>query len=119
MKKAGGLIIALLFGAFVGQPSFAILRAGNKLIPFSLKGIDGKTATVILEDGRLTLLSSSPEGGGTVTRKSHPAAVLIDFWATWFCKWVCPAGALEAGIPLKDLNAARGGVGARVLGVWP
>jgi len=24
---------------------------------------------------------------------------------TWFCKWICPAGTLEAGIPLIALNA--------------
>jgi polyferredoxin len=24
---------------------------------------------------------------------------------TWFCKWICPAGTLEAGIPLASLNA--------------
>jgi polyferredoxin len=24
---------------------------------------------------------------------------------TWFCKWICPAGTLEAGIPLVALNA--------------
>ena len=83
MKKARGIIMALLFSALVGQPCFAILKAGDKLIPFSLKGIDGKTATVILEDGRLTLLSSSPDGSGAETRRSHPAAILIDFWATW------------------------------------
>jgi ferredoxin-type protein NapH len=27
------------------------------------------------------------------------------FGQTWFCKWVCPAGTLEAGIPLVALNA--------------
>ena len=26
------------------------------------------------------------------------------FGQTWFCKWVCPAGSLEAGIPLIILN---------------
>ncbi len=83
MRKAGRIIAALLFAALAVCPSFAILKTGDKLIPFSLKGIDGKTATVFLEDGRLTLLSSSPGGGSVETRKSHPAAILIDFWATW------------------------------------
>jgi ferredoxin-type protein NapH len=27
------------------------------------------------------------------------------FGQTWFCKWVCPAGTLEAGVPLGSLNA--------------
>jgi ferredoxin-type protein NapH len=26
------------------------------------------------------------------------------FGQTWFCKWICPAGTLEAGIPLVSLN---------------
>jgi polyferredoxin len=26
------------------------------------------------------------------------------FGQTWFCKWICPAGTLEAGIPLVILN---------------
>ncbi len=26
------------------------------------------------------------------------------FGQTWFCKWICPAGTLEAGIPLVLLN---------------
>ena len=29
---------------------------------------------------------------------------------TWFCKWVCPAGTLEAGIPLILLNAGLRGL---------
>jgi len=34
------------------------------------------------------------------------------FGQTWFCKWVCPAGTLEAGIPLIVLNQGlRGLVG--------
>jgi len=27
------------------------------------------------------------------------------FGQTWFCKWICPAGTLEAGVPLSALNA--------------
>jgi ferredoxin-type protein NapH len=26
------------------------------------------------------------------------------FGQTWFCKWICPAGTLEAGVPLASLN---------------
>jgi polyferredoxin len=32
------------------------------------------------------------------------------FGQTWFCKWVCPAGTLEAGIPLILLNAGLRGL---------
>jgi len=35
-----------------------------------------------------------------------PLLILDDFGfgQTWFCKWICPAGTLEAGIPLVSLN---------------
>ncbi len=37
---------------------------------------------------------------------------VMGFGQTWFCKWVCPAGTLEAGIPLVLLNEGlRGLVG--------
>lgn len=36
-----------------------------------------------------------------------PALVLDAFGLgqTWFCKWICPAGTLEAGLPLVGLNS--------------
>ncbi len=36
-----------------------------------------------------------------------PALLLDEFGygQVWFCKWICPAGTLEAGIPLVSLNA--------------
>ena len=36
-----------------------------------------------------------------------PAVVLnaVGVGDTWFCKWICPAGTLEAGIPLVAANA--------------
>jgi ferredoxin-type protein NapH len=39
------------------------------------------------------------------------------FGAPWFCKWLCPAGTLEAGLPLVGLNA---GIRAQVglMFVW-
>ena len=84
MIKASKLLISMFLSAGLAQPSFAILKAGDKLIPFSLKGIDGKIATLTMENGRLTLVSSfTRDDGLPVTLKSHPAAVLIDFWATW------------------------------------
>jgi len=48
-----------------------------------------------------------------------PALVLnaVGFGDTWFCKWICPAGTLEAGLPLVAANAGiRGMVG--LLFVW-
>lgn len=43
-----------------------------------------------------------------------PILVVDDFGygQTWFCKWICPAGTLEAGIPLVTLNEnIRGQIG--------
>ncbi len=36
-----------------------------------------------------------------------PAVVLdaVGLGQTWFCKWICPAGTLEAGLPLVGANA--------------
>jgi ferredoxin-type protein NapH len=35
-----------------------------------------------------------------------PLLILDEFGMgqTWFCKWICPAGTLEAGLPLAALN---------------
>jgi len=48
-----------------------------------------------------------------------PLLILDEFalGSTWFCKWICPAGTLEAGIPLMVLNQGiRGQLGP--LFVW-
>jgi thiol-disulfide isomerase/thioredoxin len=59
------------------------MKPGEKLIPFSLKNVDGKDYTVTTENGKLTLIVSETVAGETKVVKSHPAGVLIDFWATW------------------------------------
>jgi ferredoxin-type protein NapH len=42
-------------------------------------------------------------------------ALILDAYGygdTWFCKWICPAGTLEAGLPLVGANAGvRGQIG--------
>jgi polyferredoxin len=38
------------------------------------------------------------------------------FGQTWFCKWICPAGTLEAGIPLAVLNTEIRGLLAFMFG---
>ena len=83
MRIAARIPLALLLVLALSAPSWAIMKPGEKLIPFSLKNVDGKDYFVSLEDGRLTLTVSETAGGVTKTVKSHPAAVLIDFWATW------------------------------------
>ena len=75
-SAAAGLIL-------LSSLSFAILKPGDKLIPFSLKNIDGKDYTVTMEEGRLTLIVAETSGAETKVVKSHPAAVLVDFWATY------------------------------------
>ena len=67
----------------LGGPVFAILSPGAKFVPFSLQNVDGKDYTVTMEEGRLTLIVAETSGGETKTVKTHPSAVLIDFWATW------------------------------------
>jgi thiol-disulfide isomerase/thioredoxin len=79
VKIAAGLLLT----ASLAAAAFALLKTGQKLLPFSLKNVDNKEYTVTVEDGRLTLIVSESVDGKVQTRKSHPAAVLIDFWATW------------------------------------
>ncbi len=78
-KTAGAF--ALLLALFV--PSFAVMKPGEKIVPFSLKNVDGKDYTVSVEEGKLTLTVTETVGGETKAVKTHPAGVLIDFWATW------------------------------------
>ncbi|MEN6560517.1 MAG: TlpA disulfide reductase family protein [Acidobacteriota bacterium] len=83
MNTAVKTLAALAALLILVSPSFAILKAGDKVVPFSLKNVDGKDYTVTVEDGRLTLTVAETAGGGTNVVKTHPAAVLIDFWATY------------------------------------
>lgn len=79
MKIAGAVAAVVLLSA----PSFASLKTGAKFVPFSLKNIDGKDHTVMMEEGKLTLIVTETVAGETKVSKSHPAGVLVDFWATW------------------------------------
>jgi thiol-disulfide isomerase/thioredoxin len=81
MRRELILILTLLTAA---PPGFGdILAKGDRLIPFSLKGVDDVTYTVFLDNGRLCLQADAVVDGRPATTKTHPAAVLIDFWATW------------------------------------
>ncbi|MBE3110222.1 MAG: TlpA family protein disulfide reductase [Acidobacteria bacterium] len=79
MKIAGAVVAVVL----LISPSFASLKTGAKFIPFSLKNVDGKDHTVTMEEGKLTLIVTETLAGETKVSKSHPAGVLVDFWATW------------------------------------
>ncbi len=83
MQTAAKCLCAFALVLVLAAPSSAIMKPGEKLIPFSLKNVDGKDYTVTLEAGRLTLIVTDTAGGAAKTVKSHPDGVLIDFWATW------------------------------------
>ena len=83
MKTSAWTAAALVALFLVSAPSFAVMKPGEKLIPFSLKNIDGRDYTVTVEEGRLTLIVVETVAGKTAILKTHPAGVLIDFWATW------------------------------------
>jgi len=77
------IIAASALVLLLGGPVFAILSPGAKFVPFSLKNVDGKDFTVTMEESRLTVIVAESVGGETKIVKTHPAAVLVDFWATW------------------------------------
>ncbi len=83
MKTPLKIVAAAALVLLLGAPASAVLSPGAAFTPFSLKNVDGKDYTVTLEEGRLTLIVAETAGGETKTVKTRPAAVLIDFWATW------------------------------------
>jgi thiol-disulfide isomerase/thioredoxin len=83
MNKRVHVSAALAALLLLAVPSSAVMRPGERLIPFSLKNVDGKDYAVTLEDNRLTVSITETVGGETKVMKVHPAGVLIDFWATW------------------------------------
>jgi thiol-disulfide isomerase/thioredoxin len=83
MKTSAKIAVTAAALALLSSPSFAVLKEGDKFVPFSLKNVDGKDHAVTMEDGKLTLIVSETVGGETRVVKSHPACVLVDFWATW------------------------------------
>jgi len=83
MKIAAKTAAAAALVVLLGSPVFAVLQPGAKLIPFSLKNVDGRDYTVTMEEGKLTLIVAETVGGEMKVVKTHPAGVLVDFWATW------------------------------------
>ena len=80
LPKIAGVVAAVVL---LSSASFATLKAGAKFIPFSLKNVDGEDHMVTMEEGKLTLIVTETLAGETKVSKSHPAGVLVDFWATW------------------------------------
>jgi thiol-disulfide isomerase/thioredoxin len=83
MKRPIRITAALAVLVFVSTLSFAVMKPGEKFIPFSLKNVDGKDYTVTVEGGKLTLTVTETVAGQAKTTVTHPAGILIDFWATW------------------------------------
>jgi thiol-disulfide isomerase/thioredoxin len=83
MKTPIRIAAALAALVFVSTLSLAVMKPGEKLIPFSLKNVDGKDYTVTVEGGKLTLTVTEMVAGQAKTTVTHPAGILIDFWATW------------------------------------
>jgi thiol-disulfide isomerase/thioredoxin len=112
--RIAGAVAALVI---LSSLSSAALKTGAKFVPFSLKNIDGNDYSVTMEDGRLTLTIAGTEAGESKVTKSHPAGVLIDFWATWCvpCRKAMPH--------MQQLNATYGPAegqaegGLRVFGI--
>jgi len=77
-KKAAILAVFLLCSSIM---SWAILKKGDKFLPFSLISSHDDIYTVTLEDGKLTVKINPVTGGEE--KVLHPDAVLLDFWATW------------------------------------
>jgi thiol-disulfide isomerase/thioredoxin len=82
-RRLAPSVPVLLLALLLVLPAFAVLKPGAKLAPFALKNVDGKDYALAMEDGRLTLTVTETVAGETKTVKTHPAAVLVDFWATW------------------------------------
>ena len=100
--------ILLVFGAVLGRMvcgflcPFGMIQEWLHKIPFPFKrnrfrGDAGlrylKYAVLVTAVILLPILVVNEAGAGTPT----------------FCKWICPAGTLEAGVPLVLLNPASGG----------
>jgi thiol-disulfide isomerase/thioredoxin len=114
LARIAGAIAALVV---LSSLSSAALKTGAKFVPFSLKNIDGNDYSVTMENGKLTLTIAGIETGETKLTKSHPAGVLLDFWATWCvpCRKAMPH--------MQQLNATYGPAesqtegGLRVFGI--
>lgn len=78
VKKSAVLALFLLCTSISNG---AILKKGDKFLPFSLVSSLDDVYTVTLEEGKLTVKVQPTSGG--LEKVIHPDALLLDFWATW------------------------------------
>jgi thiol-disulfide isomerase/thioredoxin len=81
MKHAKILTILAIVLLLSNTVNGAILKKGDKFLPFSLVSSRDDIYTVTLEDGKLTVRIKPMKGGEEMVL--HPDSVLLDFWATW------------------------------------
>jgi thiol-disulfide isomerase/thioredoxin len=89
------------------------LKEGDKFFPFSLIGVDQKTVTASMEEGRLVLITEYTEDNEKLSHKTYPDSILIDFWATWCvpCRAAMPSmqKLYDKYVPKEGLE--QGGLG--------
>jgi thiol-disulfide isomerase/thioredoxin len=83
MKQTAKIISCLTVLLLLNSIASGVLKNGDKLLPFSLIGVDEMTVTVRLEEGKLTVIKEFEINGKIQKEKSHPDVILLDFWATW------------------------------------
>jgi len=79
----GTLAVFLALPLLAGPSGGALLKKGAPFLPFGLRAIDGTGYIAKLENGVLTLITETRGNDGPRRVETHPAAVLLDFWATW------------------------------------
>ncbi len=81
MKHTKKVAVLAVFFLCTSLANGAILKKGDKFLPFSLVSNHDDIYSVMLEDGKLTVKIAPMTGGEE--KVLHPDAVLLDFWATW------------------------------------
>ncbi|GBC98192.1 Thiol-disulfide oxidoreductase ResA [bacterium HR17] len=69
------LVVTAMFAFCAG----AALKEGKTIPSFQTPLLDGKTASVAVEKGRLTMRLKDRKGNTTL----QPKVLVLDFWATW------------------------------------
>ena len=81
MRSVMKLALTIAISSLLIPPAYSTLKEGRRLIPFSLKDINGDRVTVKVEKGELVVIREGPDGKRKEVVK--PDLALLDFWATW------------------------------------